>query len=419
MVIPDSVIEQLKGLVEKWKREADYEDYKSAGPHIRALRDCAADLNTLLSTLLAAPRDQGEETTHPPQDTKALEAALQALRKVPLFGITDDALGWRCAGCGHVSGIHPDGRDREEPCLPDCYVNAVEKAMHLLEAALASCRGAQEAAHTAPRDQGEETALPPQGTGEMQALREALTRVVRYARHSASCRGTGCSSEGCGHSATAHHNGLVDGACLHCRCVKYTPYAPCECGFTALRAEVAALTRSHGDAQEPTRTSSRDQGDAQEMTCLKCRGAIRLSEVYRCADCDAPFHQLCLRAHFGEQAWPKSEIDHLKLLRQLVPSLREALSDLVDACYVEGSSSSWKLCGVCDTEHLREASYGLADVHSKNCAVLAAERALSQYLRAAFRSPEGTALVNVPTNGTSYEDPATWASGAEGTEKGR
>ena len=54
---------------------------------------------------------------------------LEALRKVPLFGPTDDNLGWRCAGCGSVSGVTPDGLDRDEECAPDCYVAIVEAAV--------------------------------------------------------------------------------------------------------------------------------------------------------------------------------------------------------------------------------------------------------------------------------------------------
>jgi hypothetical protein len=54
---------------------------------------------------------------------------LAALRKVPLFGPTEDNLGWRCAGCGSVSGINPDGTDREEECADDCYVPIIEAAI--------------------------------------------------------------------------------------------------------------------------------------------------------------------------------------------------------------------------------------------------------------------------------------------------
>jgi hypothetical protein len=54
---------------------------------------------------------------------------LAALRKVPLFGMTEDALGWRCAGCGAVSGIREDGSNREEACAPWCHVPIVEAAI--------------------------------------------------------------------------------------------------------------------------------------------------------------------------------------------------------------------------------------------------------------------------------------------------
>ncbi len=58
---------------------------------------------------------------------------LTALRKVPLFSLTKDALGWRCAGCGSVSGIHRDGRTRDEACVRDCYVPVVEAAINRAE----------------------------------------------------------------------------------------------------------------------------------------------------------------------------------------------------------------------------------------------------------------------------------------------
>lgn len=59
----------------------------------------------------------------------AVPDMLDALRKVPLFRMTDDALGWQCVGCGQVSGINPDGSDRDESCAPGCYVPIVEAAI--------------------------------------------------------------------------------------------------------------------------------------------------------------------------------------------------------------------------------------------------------------------------------------------------
>jgi hypothetical protein len=55
----------------------------------------------------------------------------RALSKVPLFRMTEDALGWECCGCGAVAGITEDGRDRDEPCKPGCYVAIVEDALAL------------------------------------------------------------------------------------------------------------------------------------------------------------------------------------------------------------------------------------------------------------------------------------------------
>jgi hypothetical protein len=58
---------------------------------------------------------------------------LAALRKVPLFRLTEDCLGWQCVGCGSVSGINPDGSMRDEECSPNCYVIAVEAAIDKAE----------------------------------------------------------------------------------------------------------------------------------------------------------------------------------------------------------------------------------------------------------------------------------------------
>lgn len=54
---------------------------------------------------------------------------LEALSKVPLFRMTEDALGWECCGCGAVAGITEDGKDRNEPCKEGCYVAIVEAAI--------------------------------------------------------------------------------------------------------------------------------------------------------------------------------------------------------------------------------------------------------------------------------------------------
>jgi hypothetical protein len=77
MVIPDSVIEQLKGLSEKWRsqsqryemdvtaaRRSGYQDV-AASLGARLTFNAAEELDTLLSTLLAAPRDQGDAQETP------------------------------------------------------------------------------------------------------------------------------------------------------------------------------------------------------------------------------------------------------------------------------------------------------------------------------------------------------------------
>jgi hypothetical protein len=73
--------------------------------------------------------------------------------------------------------------------------------------------------------------------------------------------------------------------------------------------------------------------------------------------------------------------------------LRDTLSDLADACYTEGSSASWRLCGVCDTEHRPESAYPSDQTHAKGCAVDAAERVLRQVVREAATPAEPPHIV--------------------------
>ena len=61
---------------------------------------------------------------------------------------------------------------------------------------------------------------------------------------------------------------------------------------------------------------------------------------------------------------------------------RDALSDLVDACYMEGSSSSWRCCQVCSMEHRREHD----QTHNAGCVVDAAERLLRRYQKTLSQS---------------------------------
>lgn len=57
------------------------------------------------------------------------DEARKALAKVPVFRMTEDALGWECCGCGAVSGIDEHGGKIEQPCKPGCYVPFVEQAL--------------------------------------------------------------------------------------------------------------------------------------------------------------------------------------------------------------------------------------------------------------------------------------------------
>jgi hypothetical protein len=57
---------------------------------------------------------------------------LAALRQIVPVVRVDDALGYRCPGCGAKTGIDEDGADVNEPCTDDCwqpkYQAAVEEA---------------------------------------------------------------------------------------------------------------------------------------------------------------------------------------------------------------------------------------------------------------------------------------------------
>lgn len=61
------------------------------------------------------------------------------------------------------------------------------------------------------------------------------------------------------------------------------------------------------------------------------------------------------------------------------PPVWEALSDVVDACYTEGTSKSWKLCQVCDMEYRPEEPYPGDQTHRPGCVVDVAERWLRRH----------------------------------------
>lgn len=68
--------------------------------------------------------------------------------------------------------------------------------------------------------------------------------------------------------------------------------------------------------------------------------------------------------------------------------IRDVLSDLVDACYAEGSSSSWRVCQLCDMEHRPDAAMPGDQTHGKDCAVEAAEGVLRALLSPVESSSE-------------------------------
>lgn len=69
---------------------------------------------------------------------------------------------------------------------------------------------------------------------------------------------------------------------------------------------------------------------------------------------------------------------------QDMEAIREALSDLVDACYEpdEGRGGAWRVCTKCNMSYHRDDPPGLYDGHMKGCVVQAAEVALANELKA-------------------------------------
>lgn len=111
---------------------------------------------------------------------------------------------------------------------------------------------------------------------------------------------------------------------------------------------------------------------------------------WRCFHCGMVFtDEQAAREHFGRTRHDIRACDALshpavKALKfqhwHVIKGWRDALSDLVDACYTEGSSPSWRLCGVCEMEHHREATLG-DQTHVNGCAVEEAEKVLRALLR--------------------------------------
>jgi hypothetical protein len=116
---PEIALEQLIGFA---KRNSDDAWLNSNTHTAEVFTAIAESLSTITALQSSLTRVEGEKAR-----------LLAALRKVPLFGMTEDALGWRCAGCGAVSGIREDGSNREEACAPWCHVPIVEAAIDAAE----------------------------------------------------------------------------------------------------------------------------------------------------------------------------------------------------------------------------------------------------------------------------------------------
>lgn len=126
------------------------------------------------------------------------------------------------------------------------------------------------------------------------------------------------------------------------------------------------------DAETPSPVPEADQRQ-EEWRCFHC-GMVLTTEQ-------------SAREHFGPtrhdiracDALTHPAVLQLKFLHwHAIKNWRDTLSDVVDACYTEGSSSAWRLCGVCETEHHRGATVG-DQTHTKGCAVDDAERLLRSW----------------------------------------
>lgn len=116
------------------------------------------------------------------------------------------------------------------------------------------------------------------------------------------------------------------------------------------------------------------------------RAGAGLSEAgWRCFHCGLVLTtEQSAREHFGPTRHDIRACDALShpAVQQLefrhwhdIKQWRDTLSNLVDSCYTDGSSSAWRLCGVCETEHHREAMKD-EQTHSEGCMVDEAERLL-------------------------------------------
>lgn len=84
----------------------------------------------------------------------------------------------------------------------------------------------------------------------------------------------------------------------------------------------------------------------------------------------------------GNWQWSglRAAIDRQRASAQAAaPSPRDVIADLVDACYAEGSSPSWRVCQVCNMEYQPDEAMPSDQTHEKECVVEAAERWLRQH----------------------------------------
>lgn len=112
---------------------------------------------------------------------------------------------------------------------------------------------------------------------------------------------------------------------------------------------------------------------------------LRAVAGWRCFHCGLVLTtEQSAREHFGPTRHDIRACDALShpAVQQLefrhwhdIKQWHDMLSDLVDSCYTDGSSSAWRLCGVCETEHHREAMKD-ERTHSEGCMVDEAERLL-------------------------------------------
>lgn len=94
-------------------------------------------------------------------------------------------------------------------------------------------------------------------------------------------------------------------------------------------------------------------------------------------------------------------------------NVRDVLSDLVDACYTEGSSNYWRICGLCGMESNHETMLG-DQTHEKDCPVDVAERLLRAWMKTttplAAEAAAPSPIAPVPLNPTQEAAVKSWAA---------